>query len=324
MLLFGFFNIIFNKNNITMKKILTSLLLFALVFSLNIGQAQIKVLTGTEHGTYFKLAQDMNGLMPSNTVIKDNDTTSVDFLDIRTTAGSSLNFELLADEKNPAKVAIMQLDVLLLKKMDDLLNGTTITENLVILMPLNVEDIHLITKEGSGITSLANLEGAKVAIGNKREGTYFTTTYMQNISKVNWLSNNMSTQDVLRPLLLDKIDAFFMVATPPMGMLKILPVKSGAKYRLVSLENINGWADFYIPTTITAGTYVWQKEDVSTFGVPSVIVVNTSKISDEEKQELLKWRAVSIENLENLKTTGHPAWKTATLVDWDTSIWPQL
>jgi len=282
------------------------------------------VLTGTEQGTYFQLGNDMNELLPKNIMVRNEDSTEVSFLDIRSTAGSSLNLDLIADKNNSAKVAIMQLDILLLKKMDDLLNETHFTDNLMVLMPLNVEQIHLIAKETSEISSLASLSGAKVAIGNKQDGTYFTATYIQNVSKVNWKSKNISTQDVLKPLLLDKIDAFFMVATPPMEMLKLLPMGSGAKYKLISIENINGWADPYIPTTISAGTYNWQKSDISTYGVPSVIVVNTAKISEEEKQLLQQWKALIIENLEKLKANGHPAWKTATLSDWNSTIWPQL
>ncbi len=307
-----------------MKKHFTILFLFVFVLSFHVSQAQIEVLTGTEHGTYYQLAKDMNELMPSTTLVKNQDTADVAFLDVRTTAGSSINFDLIVDKDNTSKVGFMQLDFLLLKKMEDMLYNTDYTKNLIVLMPMNVEDIHLIAKEGSDITSLATLQGKKVVIGNKMEGTYSTTTYMQNVSEVIWRNNNMGTQDALMPLLLDKIDAFFVVATPPVDMLKVLPKNMGDKFKLVSLENVNGWADAYIPSTIAGGVYNWQKTDVSTFGVPSVVVVNTAKLSEEEKQQLIQWRATVIENLENLKTTGHPAWKTATVSEWDTSIWPQL
>ncbi len=300
------------------------MILSVFVLGFNVSQAQIEVLTGTEHGTYYKLANDMNALLPTSSIVKGNDTIAIPFLQIKTTAGSSINFDLIADKDNRAKVAFMQLDLLLLKKMEDVLHQTLFTKDLVVLMPLNVEDIHLVTKEGSGITSLSSINGRTVIIGNQMEGTYSTAIYIQNISKIEWRNNNTSTQDAIKPLLIDKVDAFFTVATPPMDMLRVLPKNMGSKYKLVSLENINGWADYYIPSTITAGTYAWQSTDVSTYGVPSVIVVNLAKLSEEEKQILLQWRTITIENLENLKTTGHPAWKTATVNEWDKAIWPQL
>jgi len=304
-----------------MKKTLTFLVLLSFIISINISQAQIKVFTGTEHGTYYELANDMNALLPSNTA---DSTETVPFLAPKTTTGSALNFDLLSDPENEAKVAFMQLDLLLLKKAEDMLNGTSFTKDLVVLMPLNVEAIHLITKEKSSINSLATLSGAKVIIGNQKEGTYFTATYIQNVSKVDWLSKNIGTQDAIKPLMLDKVNAFFMVATYPMDLLETLPTQTGVKYKLVSLENINGWADIYTPITIPAGTYHWQKTDVSTYGVPSVVVVNTAKITESEKQQLLQWKALTIENLETLKIKGSPVWKTATINNWDSSIWPQL
>jgi len=285
-------------------------------------QAQIQVLTGTEKGTYFQLANDMNKLLPTVEKVKRNDTVQVPFLDIRSTSGSSFNFEIITQKDHPAKVAIMQLDYLLLMKNDDMMKGTKKTADLAILMPLNVEDIHLVSKKGNKIHSLADLDGKIVAIGNKAEGTYSTATYIHNESKVEWTSKNISTQDVTRPLLLDKIDAFFVVATAPMDLLNINPVGSPIKYELASVEDINGWAEYFIPETIPAGTYSWQKNDVSTYGVPSVVVVNMSKISNEEKAQLLQWKATTIENLEKLKADGHPAWKTATVMTWDESIWP--
>ncbi|NOR86183.1 MAG: TAXI family TRAP transporter solute-binding subunit [Bacteroidales bacterium] len=307
-----------------MKNIFTILSAVVLILASSFTQAQIQVLTGTEYGTYYSLAQDMNKLLPTVKGVKAKDTLDMPFLDIRSTSGSSFNFDIITQKDHPAKVAFMQLDYLLLMKADDYMNGTKFTDDIMVLMTVSMEEIHLITKEGSPINSLADLKGRKVAIGNKAEGTYSTATYIQNNSKVEWQSKNISTQDVMKPLILDKIDAFFMVASSPVKMIDFLPGTSPAKFKLVSIEDVNGWVGNYVPFTIPAGTYKWQKEDVSTFGVPSVVVVNVSKLSEEEKQQLLQWKAATIENLENLKETGHPAWKTALVTSWENTYWPTM
>lgn len=49
-----------------------------------------------------------------------------------------------------------------------------------------------------------------------------------------------------------------------------------------------------------------------------------AKVTEEEKQALLQWRAVTIENLETLKQNGHKAWQTATLSNWNSDLWPQI
>jgi TRAP transporter TAXI family solute receptor len=307
-----------------MKKSITFLTLLAFVLGINVSQSQIRVLTGSEHGTYIELANDMNKLLPYESKLENNDTVQVPFLKVKGTAGSSVNFDLIIGPNEDDKVAFMQLDVLFSKRMEDVLNDTKYTDKLMILMPLNVEAIHLFTKGKSGISSLATAAGKTIGIGNNLEGTYATAMYIQTVSKVNWRNRNISTHEALKALLLDKIDAFFIVSTPPMDMLKVLPMNTGTKFKLASIENINGWADYYTPMTIPAGTYNWQKTDVSTYGVPSVIVVNMDKVNDEEKQLLLQWRANTIQNLENLKANGHPTWKTATISEWDSSIWPQM
>ena len=297
---------------------------FLLTIGISVSQAQFQVLTGGEHGTYRELAEDMNKIMPRSPSQKEGDTTSVGFLEVISTVGSSINFSLLIDETHPAKVAIMQLDFLLKQRSEDVLHGTSKTKDLMVLMPLNIDAIHVVAKQGKGIGQFSDLKGRSVAIGNKKEGTYYTALFMQEVSKVFFNSKNISTLDVFKPLLLDEIDAFIVVATPPLNMIKNMPVGNGDKYKLVSVENINGWADRYTEMTIPAGTYQWQTADVKTFGVPSIVVVNMAKITEEEKQALLQWRAFTIENLETLKQDGHNAWKAATLTDWDSDLWPQI
>ena len=295
-----------------------------LTIGISVSQAQFQVLTGAEHGTYHVLAEDMNKIMPTSPSQKEGDTTAVGFLEIVSTVGSPINFELLVNPEHPAKVAFMQLDFLLRQSTEDILNGTNNTKDLMVLMPLNIEAIHLVTKQGKGIKHFADLKGQSVGIGNKREGTYYTALFMQEVSKVYFQSKNIPTQEMFKPLLLDKIDAFIVVATPPLNMIKNMPVGSGNKYKLVPLENVNGWADRYTEITIPANTYFWQKADVKTYGVPSVVIVNMAKVTEEEKQALLQWKAVTIENLETLKQDGHKAWQTATLTGWNSDLWPQM
>jgi len=305
-----------------MKRIFSFIILLAV--SITVGQAQIQVLTGTEQGTYRILAENMNSILPPTSEVVDGKTIETPFLDVRTTAGSSINFDLLVDNNNKANVAFLQVDILLRRKMEDVLNGTTKTDDLMVLMPLSVETIHLVTKQDLEINSLSDLKGLRVGIGNKFEGTYYTALYIKDLSKVEFQSKNISTQDAIKPLLLDKIDAFFVVASTPMGMLRIMPTSTGEKFKLVSIENKNGWADRFTEVTIPAGTYSWQETAVQTYGIPSVVVVNMAKITDEEKQSLLQWRAAVIENFQELQTSGHEAWKTTNVSEWNTDMWPQM
>lgn len=303
-----------------MKHISTSILLGLVLFAFQTSFAQIQVLTGTENGTYFELAKDMNKLLPQ----KVKGEKEVDFIDARATQGSSFNFDLLVDPTHPAKAAFMQIDLLLLKKTEDMFNDTKFTDDLVILMPLTMEEIHLVTKLDTEMNALEDLEGKTIGIGTKTEGTYSTAMYIQNTSKLPWQNKIVNTQDALKALLLDKIDAFFVVSAAPMQMLSNNPINAPLRLKLVNVNNVNGWADYYTPTTLDAGTYLWQKEAVNTFSVPSVIVVNKSKLTEKDISDLKQWKATTLENIELLKTTGHPSWKTAKPSDWKSQVWPML
>jgi TRAP transporter TAXI family solute receptor len=283
---------------------------------------QVQVLTGLENGTYSKLAEEMNKYLPEQTVEKNGETVTKAFLDVRSTQGSGFNFDLIVDEKHPAKAAIVQLDLLLLKKTEDLLNNTSFTDDIVVLMPLVLEDIHLVTKKGSPINNLESLEGMTVGIGQSTEGTYSTAMYIQNMTKINWNNRNISSQDAMKALLLDKIDAFFMVAGAPVQMLAANPVNSPLQLKLAQVENINGWADYYTPLTLTSQSYMFLEANVDTYSVPSVVIVNKKKLSEEDMAMLKEWKANTIQNIDNLKAYGHKSWNTANPAKFNSNIWP--
>lgn len=302
-----------------------SLLLVALFFfGAYHAYSQIQVLTGTEKGTYYKQAEDMNKILPTKTKMVGTDSTQVSFLDIRKTAGSSFNFDYITDKNHEAKVAIMQMDVLYLKQMEDMINETNLTDDLLVLMYLNMEEIHLITKETTNIHSLSDLTGRTVGIGTSNEGTYTTARYIQNKTKISWNSKNLNSMDAMKALLLDKVDAFFVVGTAPLDILNIIPAASPMKMEMVALDNVEALDNTFLPITMEANTYPWLTASVNTYGVASAVVINKSKLNEEELADLKLWRAAVIGNLETLKATGHSSWKTSTPGEPGRGPWPVL
>lgn len=286
--------------------------------------AQIQVLTGIEHGTYFKIAHEMNKYLPEKSIDHEGESKTVSFLDVRATQGSNLNFDLMVDEEHPAKAAIVQLDLLLNKKSEDMINNTNLTDDILVLMPLVMEDIHLVTKKENPIHKIADLEGRTVGIGKATEGTYSTSMYIQNISKIQWNNRNISSQDAMKALLLDKIDAFFMVAGAPVQMLAATPANSPLQLNLAEVDNINGWANYYTPLTLTSDYYPFLKANVNTYSVPSVVIINKKKLSEEDIALMKEWRSGVINSIDDLKGYGHKSWQTANPAQWDSNIWPVL
>lgn len=300
------------------------LLLFLMAFTINAAFSQIQVLSGIEHGTYFKVAKEMNKYLPEQTIEKNGENITTPFLNVKATQGSNFNFDLIVDQNHPAKAAIVQLDLLLLKKTDDMINNTKLTDDILVLMPLVMEDIHLVTKKGNPINNIKSLQGQTVGIGKATEGTYSTAMYIQNTSKVSWNNRNISSQDAMKALLLDQIDAFFMVAGAPVPMLAGNPVNSPLKLKLAEVEDIENWAEYYTPLTLTPSHYKFLETNVNTFSVPSVIIVNKKKLSEEDIAQLKEWRSNIINSMDDLKAYGHKSWQTADPSQWDSNIWPVL
>jgi TRAP transporter TAXI family solute receptor len=307
-----------------MKNKFKALLVLSLLFTGFISNAQIQVLTGIEHGTYYKLAGEMNKYLPEQSIEKDGKEITKKFLDVRATQGSNINFDYIVDVNHPAKAAIVQLDLLMNKRSEDMINDTKLTDDILILMPLIYEDIHLVSRKGSSIKSLKDLEGMNVGIGAATEGTYSTAMYIQNTSKVSWNNKNISTMDALKELLLERIDAFFYVAGAPVQILAAIPPTSPLQIQLAELENINGWADYYTPLTLTKEYYNFLEANLNTFSVPSVVIVNKKKLSEEELALVKEWRSTIINKIDDLKGYGHKSWQTADPSQWDSNVWPVL
>jgi len=93
---------------------------------------------------------------------------------------------------------------------------------------------------------------------------------------------------------------------------------------LIKLENFNDWAKYYQNDTIYAGDYKWLEEDVPTFSVRTLLIVNESKLTEEDK-ETVKKLASSIQNMYDLlKADGHPKWKEVNFYNWEEADWPMF
>jgi hypothetical protein len=56
--------------------------------------------------------------------------------------------------------------------------------------------------------------------------------------------------------------------------------------------------------------------------VNAVLVVNESKLSAADRDNVIKLKTAIQSKFEDLKTNGHPTWKQVNLMDWNESDWP--
>jgi TRAP transporter TAXI family solute receptor len=292
------------------KSLLLSLMLLA--FS-SVVLGQMTILSGSKQATQYRFAEDIATIV----------APSLDFKIVnKETNGSSDNFNQLIDSNNLYKLAIMQLDYLFYMQTHDMIMNTEKTKNLKVVVPLGNEQIHLVTKSSKGYKGLQELEGKVVAIGSSEQGTYTTANLIKDRSRVFWTSRNIHFDGCLAALNTNEIDAFFIVSSAPIAKLDLNPQSMVDKLVLVPLEDFGEWAKYYAPDTIRKTDYRWLEQNVPTFSVGAVLVVNESKLSSADRDNVMKLKTAIQNKFEDLKTSGHPTWKQVNLMDWNELDWP--
>lgn len=292
------------------KSLLLSLMLLA--FS-SVVLGQMTILSGSKQATQYRFAEDIATIVAS----------SLDFKVVnKETNGSSDNFNQLIDPNNLYKLAIIQLDYLFYMQTHDMIMNTEKTKNLKVVVPLGNEQIHLVTKASKGLKGLQDLDKKVVAIGSSEQGTYTTASLIKDRSRVFWTSRNIHFDNCLAALNTNEIDAFFIVSSAPVAKLDLNPQSMVDKLVLVPLEDFGEWAKYYMPDTIQKTDYRWLEQNVPTFSVGAVLVVNESKLSAGDRDNVLKLKIAIQSKFEDLKVSGHPTWKQVNLMNWNESDWP--
>ena len=292
------------------KNILAFLILFSFCSSVF---GQITILSGSKLATQYRFAQDIATIAGPSLSFK---------LVNQETQGASYNFNQLTDPGTPYKVAIIQADYLYYMQAQDMRLNTEKTRNLKVLVPLGYEQIHLVTKASKGYKGLKDMVKKVVAIGSSDQGTYTTATLIKERSKVFWKSVNTHFDDCFGDLNTGKIDAFFIVCSAPIQKLDVNPQSMVDKLALVPLVDFNDWAKYYKPDIITKTEYKWLDQDIPTFSVRALLVVNESKLTTQERNDVTALRSAILNKDEQLKAGGHPQWKQINFLDWKESDWP--
>lgn len=302
------------------KKITQVLFVFLFSIIAFVGSAQIKLISGFQGGSYFQMAADLENIMKYEIDIdtiwakgwdgKDSfaglDKIKKPFLKVVTSRGSQHNFDLMM--RNPNSVlAFMQFDVLFEEQLKDLKKYKKRTDSLRILLPIGLEEIHLITLKKNRYSSLSSLKKKRVAVGAQTQGTAVTAGLIKEKTGVQWNDVYISFQDAMHALLTDKIDAFFFVGSAPVKDLNGLsPTYKKLTFIPIKAKNLE---DIYVKTTIPANTYHWQEKDVETYAVRTVLVCDVTKETPVDRANYLKFLKEVKNNIGTLQEDGHPNWK---------------
>ncbi len=240
--------------------------------------------TGSQGGTYFPLGQEMANVWNRN--IENVNVTS-------TESGASV--------ENLAKIGNGEFDLGMSVHIPALnaYNGTgdfegRKIENFAFVGFIYPEVLQIITRESTGINSIADLKGKRVAIGPPGSGTQTiakTVLAAYGITDADYTAYQEGFGDAKAKLQDGTIDASFGILGLPNAEIDELQVAvKDVKFleitgdELAKIQEESG----YQPFTIPAGSYEWLDHDVSTVSAYAILVANTDTVSDDVAYELAK------------------------------------
>ena len=174
------------------------------------------------------------------------------------------------------------------------------------------ETVMLVTRADTGITSVTDLRGKRVNIGNPGSGHRKNAEQVLKIYGVDRREDiserDLEPQEAARALWQGKIDAFFYtVGNPwPDGVelakrtaIRMIPINAPEVEKLVTAH------PYCVHTAIPGGIYKGVDNDVPTYAVKATLV-SSEKVSEEVVYNVVK---AVFDNLDRFRTM-HPAFAT--------------
>ncbi|HEV2106736.1 MAG TPA: TAXI family TRAP transporter solute-binding subunit [Thermomicrobiales bacterium] len=176
---------------------------------------------------------------------------------------------------------------------------------------------HLVTTEGSGINSVADLEGKRVSVGSPGSGTEVIANRMLEAAGLDPEEDidrdQLGAAESAAAIKDRKIDAYFWSGGLPTGSITDLGATPNIDLKLVPNADLvstlqETYGEFYSTAEIPAGTYPGQDEPAEVVVVPNVLVVP----ADFDEQLAYDVLRVMFEHQDELVTV-HPEAKNLTL-----------
>lgn len=252
----------------------------------------INIGTGGTAGTYYPLGGAVAEILKDE--LKYNATAE-------STGASAANINLL--NSGSVDIAFIQNDVSYYADQGtELFEGKKV-EGLKCLATLYPETCQLMTLKGTGIASVADLKGKKVAVGAAGSGVEANARQILKAAGLTYEDIDeqyLSFAEAASGLKDGNIDAGFITAGYPTAAIQDISAQHDVVLLSLSDDIINQLMEqypFYAKMTIPAGTYQKQDQDVQTLAVMAMLVV-TDKMDEQTGYDIVK---AIYSNLDRLK-----------------------
>jgi TRAP transporter TAXI family solute receptor len=259
---------------------------------------QVRMATGGTAGTYYAFGSAVGQILTEKTKIP---------ITVQSTGASKANIQLI--DTGEAELAIVQNDV-----MDyawrgvDLFNGEK-TNSFATMAALYAEVCQVVANPASGISTIADLKGKNVSVGDAGSGTEFNARHILEAYGITFDDvgkQNLSfaaSADALRD---NKIDAFFCVAGAPTPA--IIDLATSKDVLVLEVDDAHAAQlaakyPFYTQFPISAGSYRGQPNAIKTVAVKATFIVS-SRLSENTVYQLTKYLFESKAEIEAAHVKG--------------------
>ena len=261
------------------KKILSVLLIVAMLFSLSACTRKIKLASGGTSGTYY----GFSGVVAQrlNETLKDKIK-----INVVSTGASKANVQMISS--GDADIAIVQNDV-----MSYAYNKTDMFENddkapytsFSAVASCYPESIQIIANKS--ISNISDLKGKKVSVGDAGSGTEFNAKQILGVYNIDIesdiIKSNQSFADSCDALKNGTIDAAFLTAGHP--TVAVTELASNFDFNILPIDSSHASAlqqkyGFYTTVNIEKDTYSVLTNDVNTVAVMATYIANNNLDED--------------------------------------------
>ncbi|MDO4540278.1 MAG: TAXI family TRAP transporter solute-binding subunit, partial [Syntrophomonadaceae bacterium] len=243
----------------------------------------INIATGGTAGTYYPLGGAMAEIMNNN--IENVNATA------ESTGASTANINLL--NNGEVEIGLIQNDVTYYAANGiELFDGNKI-EGLYALASLYPETCQIVTTADSGITSISDFAGKRIAVGAAGSGTEANARQIMAAAGITYddiTYQYLSFAEAATGLKDGTSDAAFVTAGAPTAAVMDI----AAQHQLVLIPLDDATCDsliaqypFYTKKVIPGGTYQGVDTDVNTLAVQAMLVV-TDDMTDEMAYDITK------------------------------------
>ena len=260
------------------RRLLTAAVVAAVAVSLWVPAAlsapatRLSILTGGTGGVYFPmgggLAQMISKYIPNTQATAEVTSASVD------------NMRLIGAKR--ADVAFTLADTAYdAWKGEAAFKGNPLP--IQTLTPIYNNFNHLVTMEGTGITTIADVKGKRVSVGSPGSGTEVTAVRILQAAGIDpdrdIRKERLGVQESADAMKDRKIDAFFWSGGLPTAAVLDLATTPGIRIRLVPLDTTipnlqKQYGALYFKATILKEIYPGMPANAPTVGVANLLVVH--------------------------------------------------